>query len=150
MKKRVIFFLIVSFVVSVFSIEQTKAQSASGKVVMLSEAKFKELVWNYEADVNNFVYKGKLPCIVDFYASWCGPCRTIAPILDQLAKDYEGKINVYKVDVDQSPNLSKVFNVSSIPLLWFFPVDNDPGYKLGAMGKADFVSIIDSFLLNKK
>lgn len=89
------------------------------EIVKIDANDFKEKIWNYEQD-NEYKYKGTLPCVVDFAATWCGPCRRMEPILEELAKKYEGKIIIYQVDVDQNRQLSKKFNVSSIPYFVFF------------------------------
>ena len=92
------------------------------EVKELTKAEFLELVYDYEANPQEWKYKGDKPCIVDFYASWCGPCRMLSPILKEIAKEYEGKIKVYKIDVDKEKALAADFHIQSIPaLLWCAP-----------------------------
>lgn len=87
------------------------------EVKELTKAEFLELVYDYEANPQEWKCKGDKPCIVDFYASWCGPCRMLSPILKEIAKEYEGKIKVYKIDVDKEKDLAADFHIQSIPAL---------------------------------
>ena len=88
--------------------------------------------------------------LVDFYADWCGPCKMIAPILEELAKEYDGKIDIYKVDTEKEQELAAVFGIRSIPTLLFCPMDGRPQVAQGAMSKADFEKAIDELLLKKQ
>ena len=108
------------------------------KVQELTKTEFLKKVANYEASPNKWVYKGDKPCIVDFYATWCGPCKAIAPILDELQEEYKDKIDFYKVDSDIENELAAAFNIRSIPTLMFVPVDAQPQVASGAMSKAQF------------
>ena len=126
-----------------------KTTETKGKPVHINNAEFKQLVFNY--DVNKqWKYEGTTPAIVDFYADWCGPCRTIAPILDVLAKEYEGKVIIYKVNTDQEKQLSQALGISSLPTLVFIPVGGAPQAILGAQPKEELVKAINSILLTKK
>ena len=95
----------------------------------------------------DLVFLGDKPAIVDFTATWCGPCQRIAPILEELAKEYEGQIVIYKVDVDENKPLAKEFNVSSIPAVMFIPVDGEPVMTVGSRDKAKFEEEIKTHLL---
>ena len=97
----------------------------------------------------DLVYLGDKPAIVDFTATWCGPCQRIAPILEELAKEYEGQIVIYKVDVDKNKPLARSFNVSSIPAVMFIPVGGEPVMTVGSRDKAKFQSEIETLLLGK-
>lgn len=119
------------------------------KATVISEAEFKQLVMNYEANPEKWVFEGKMPCIVDFYADWCGPCRRIAPILDDLAKTYSGKVNIYKVNVDQSRFLSGYFGIRSIPTMLFCPLSGQPALQPGGLAREQLVDVIENFLLKK-
>ena len=105
---------------------------------------------NYEASPNKWVYKGDKPCIVDFYATWCGPCKMVAPILEELAEEYAGKIDIYKVDTEKEEGLAASFGIRSIPSLLFCPMNGQPQMAKGAMGKADFKKAINEVLLKKE
>jgi thioredoxin len=120
------------------------------KVIHLTKEEFLKRVSNYEATPNQWKYEGDVPCIVDFYATWCGPCKMLAPIMDSLATEYDGKLIIYKVDVDQEEDLAQAFGVSSIPTLLWVPKKGDPFYTRGAMLKGDLNKIIKEKLLLEK
>ncbi len=107
---------------------------------------FKDKVFNYETE-QDWKYKGKLPAIIDFYADWCGPCKTVAPILEELSKEYEGKLVIYKVDTDIESELSSVFGIQSIPTILFIGADGEPMMQPGAFPKHVFKKIIEEKLL---
>ncbi|MGM9759252.1 MAG: thioredoxin, partial [Parabacteroides sp.] len=130
--------------------EAVEAVAADGAVVRLTKAEFLAKVFNYEKNPNQWVYEGTLPCIVDFYADWCGPCRQVAPILTELADQYKGKIVVYKINVDQEKELAMAFGIQSIPTFLFIPAKGQPQMAQGALSKAMFQEQIDKFLLNGK
>lgn len=119
------------------------------KTVELTKSDFLTKVADFETNPQTWKYLGDKPAIVDFYATWCGPCKSIAPVLEDLAAEYEGKIHVYKIDVDKEQNLASAFNVRSIPTLLFIPVDGKPQMAQGAMSKSDFKKLIDEFLLKE-
>ncbi len=120
-----------------------------GGVVVLNKEKFKTDIFDYE-NATEWSYKGDKPAIIDLYADWCGPCRKVAPIMKELAKDYEGKIIIYKVNVDKEKELASLFNARSIPLFVFIPVDGEPQFLNGAADKDTYKKIIDEFLLANK
>lgn len=97
-----------------------------GATEKITKAEFLEKVMNYEENPEQWVFEGDKPCIVDFYADWCAPCRMTSPILEELAKEYAGKINIYKVDTDKERELASVFGIRSIPSFLYCPVDGDP------------------------
>jgi thioredoxin 1 len=104
----------------------------------LTSKTFKEKVFNYEAN-QEWKYEGKLPCLVDFYADWCGPCRSVAPILEELASDYKGKLEIYKVDTEEERELAALFKVQSIPSLLFIPINEMPQMAMGALPRETFI-----------
>ena len=122
---------------------------ADGQVVQLTAETFRKLVWDYQASPNDFVFKGSVPCIVDFYADWCRPCKIVAPIMDELAKEYKGKIMIYKVNTDAERDLARVFNINSIPAVLFVPKQGKPQMSVGALPKPTFVQTINEVLLVK-
>lgn len=111
---------------------------------------FKELVYNYEANPDEWVFEGDKPCVVDFYADWCKPCKLIAPIMEELANEYKGEVNIYKINTEQQRELSRVFGVRSIPTVLFVPMKGKPQMSQGALPKESFKQAIDEFLLEKK
>lgn len=122
-----------------------KSDDTKKAVVELNTEKFNAMV--YDMSKEDLVYLGDKPAIVDFTATWCGPCQRIAPILEELAKEYDGQIVIYKVDVDENKPLAKDFNVSSIPAVMFIPVDGEPVMTIGSRDKAKFVEEIKTHLL---
>ena len=123
--------------------------SADGdiKPIYLTTADFKEKIWDYEANPEEWKYKGDLPCIIDFYADWCKPCKMVAPIMDDLADHYDGKVIIYKVDTDKEKELASVFQVRSIPSILFAPMEGKPAMQPGAMKKEDYMNIIEEYVL---
>ena len=116
------------------------------KVVHLTTQDFKEKVFNYEAG-KEWKYEGTLPAIVDFYADWCGPCKIVAPVLEDLAREYAGKIMVYKVNTEDEQELASVFGIRSIPTILFIPKEGQPQAAMGALPKQTFEKVIKDVLL---
>lgn len=125
---------------------QINAEKEMG-TIHLSKADFLIKIANYESTPNEWKYLGDKPAIIDFYADWCGPCRMVSPILEELAKEYDGKIYIYKVDTEAEQELAALFQIQSIPSILFIPMNEEPQMARGAMGKANFKKIIDEFLL---
>ena len=111
------------------------------QVEFLNEETFKAKVFNYEAN-KDWKFEGDVPCIIDFYADWCQPCKMVAPILDELANEYEGKVNIFKIDTEVERNLAGMFGVQSIPSLLFVPKDGQPQMAQGALPKETFKKAI--------
>lgn len=128
----------------------TENSEKAGEVVVLNKADFLTKVFNYEKSPNQWVYEGNKPCIIDFYADWCGPCKAVAPILKDLAAQYKDDIIIYKINVDKEQELAAVFGVRSIPTILFVPKEGKPMLSQGALPKEEFVKQIDEFLLDKK
>ena len=117
--------------------------------VHLNKVQFLDKVADYEKNPDTWVYRGDKPAIIDFYATWCGPCKAVAPILDDLAKEYRDQIYIYKIDTDQEQELAADFGIRSIPSLLFIPMNGQPQMIQGAIGKEEFKKIIDEFLLKE-
>ena len=111
----------------------------------LTKQTFQKKIFNYEQN-KEWKYEGNLPAIVDFWAEWCAPCRMVAPVLEELSKEYEGKINIYKVNTEHEQELAASFGIQSIPSLLFIPVDEQPQMAAGALPKDALVKIIDEVL----
>jgi thioredoxin 1 len=125
-------------------------ETESGKVEYLTYETFIEKVWDFEANPQEWVYKGDVPSVIDFYADWCAPCRKIAPIMDKLAKEYDGRLKVYKIDVDVERKLAGVFQVRSIPAVMFTPLAGQPMMQAGALTEEIYVKIVEEELLGLK
>ena len=136
---------IITMAILVLSSMLAYAQT-SGEVVVMNKAMFIKNVFDYEKS-QDWKYKGKKPAIIDLYADWCGPCRRVAPIMKELAKEYADKIIIYKVNVDKEKELAALFNATSIPLFVFTPMDREPQLFRGAADKATYKKAIDDFLL---
>ena len=111
----------------------------------LTNASFQEKIFDY-ATQKEWSYKGDLPAIIDFYADWCGPCKMVAPVLEALAAEYEGKLHIYKVNTDKEQELSAAFGIQSIPSILFIPVKGQPQMAMGALPKASLQSAIKDVL----
>lgn len=113
---------------------------------LLTTQEFRDKIFDY---INDKEWKSKsdLPVIIDFYADWCGPCKMVAPILEELADEYEGQLYIYKVDTEQELELASVFGIRSIPTFLFIPVDGDPIMQPGAFPKKVFQQIIEEKLI---
>ena len=125
-----------------------KTTEKKGKgVTELNSETFNEKV--YDMTLPELAYLGNKPAIVDFTATWCGPCQRIAPILEELADEYKKDIVIYKVDIDKERGLAEAFNVSSIPAVMYIPLDGDPTMTIGARGKEKFKQEIKTLLMNE-
>ena len=129
---------------------QASPTAAQGKVIQMTTADFKKLIFNYEKNPENWVFEGERPCIVDFYADWCGPCKSIAPVLEELAAEYDGQIYIYKINTETEQELASAFGIRSIPSLLFVPMNEAPQMAQGAMPKSAFKEAIETVLLKKK
>ena len=118
--------------------------------IHLTKAEFLSKVANYEANPTEWKYLGDKPCIIDFYASWCGPCKTIAPILEDLAKEYEGQLYIYKINTEEEQELAGAFGIRSIPSILFCPMGEAPQMAQGALPKESFKQAINNVLLKQK
>ena len=118
------------------------------EVIVMDKTMFLDKVFDYtDSQAKEWKYKGDRPAIIDLYADWCGPCRRVAPVMKELAKEYAGKIYIYKVNVDKEKELAALFNATSIPLFVLIPRQKDPQLIQGAADKALFVKAVEEFLL---
>ena len=114
--------------------------------INLTAADFKSKVFDYTKH-DTWKFEGTQPAIIDFYADWCGPCKMVAPVLEELSNEYEGKVDIYKVDTEAEQELSAVFGIRSIPSMLFIPLGDQPKMQAGALPKNALQKIIDEELL---
>jgi len=130
--------------------EPTKKETKMKKTIQLTKAGFLTKIANYEANPQEFKYLGDKPALIDFYADWCGPCKAIAPVLEELAAEYEGEIYIYKIDTEAEQELAALFGIRSIPSLLFIPMgDEQPQMAQGALPKPNLKEAIEKVLLKK-
>lgn len=127
--------------------ESTNKEKTHMNVKELTIETFKTQVMDIDKAADEWKFKGARPAIIDFYATWCGPCRATAPVLEEIAGEYAGQIDVYKVDVDREQELAAAFGIRTIPSLLFIPMVGKPEMQVGAMSKPDFERIIQASLL---
>jgi thioredoxin len=113
--------------------------------VDLTTESFKEKVFDYETN-KEWVFEGERPAIIDFWAEWCGPCKMVGPVLEELSEEYDGKVDIYKVNVDEQPELAQAFGIQSIPSLLFVPMNEQPQMAMGALPKETFKKAINEAL----
>lgn len=125
--------------------EVTNSESTENEsfVKELTYKKFVKEIWDFEKFTDSFAYEGKLPCVIDFYATWCGPCKKVTPIMEKLAKEYNGKVIVYKVDVDAEQKLATILNIRNIPTVFFLEKGKQPSYSVGAKDEIYFRARFD-------
>lgn len=111
---------------------------------------FQSVVFNYKANPQEWVYEGALPCIIDFYTAWCGPCKRLSPIMDELSIKYKGKVRFYKVDIERERELANLFGIHSIPTLLFCPMNDKPQIARGLLPKEALEGAINTVLLEDK
>ncbi len=114
-------------------------------IELLTKETFLEKVFNFEKN-KEWKFEGELPCVIDFYADWCGPCKAVAPVLEQLGEEYKGKVNVFKIDTEAEQELAAAFGIRSIPSILFVPKNGEPQMAQGALPKTQFEEIIKNVL----
>jgi thioredoxin len=122
----------------------------SGSVIQLTNAVFLDKIYDYKKDPEKWVFKGDKPCIIDFYADWCRPCKMVAPIMEDFSEKYKGQVVIYRVNVDQERELAQFFGIQSIPTVFFCPAKGEPQMTQGALPKETYEKIVTDFLLQKK
>lgn len=145
--------LLGTIVIGSFASDNTKTttnkeNTTQVKIEYLTLETFKQKVFDFDSK-KEWKYQGTTPCIIDFYADWCGPCRMIAPTLQELANEYDGKVIVYKIDTEKEKELAGAFGIQSIPAILFVPVEGQPQMANGALPKETFVKAINDVLLKK-
>ena len=115
--------------------------------IHLTSEQFKKDIFDYTTE-KEWKYKGDVPAIIDFYANWCGPCKMVAPVLEELSNQYDGKLNIYKVDTEVEEELSAVFRIRSVPSILFIPKERQPMMQAGALPKHVLENIIEERLMN--
>ena len=116
------------------------------KVTQLTKEEFINKVFDYEHNRKDWQFKGQRPAIIDFSATWCSHCKATDPVLQDIANDYEGKIDVYKIDVDEQQELANAFNIRTIPSIFFVPMEGEPHISVGAMTYGGFKESIENML----
>ncbi len=117
--------------------------------IKLTNQIFKDDIFDYTTE-KEWKYKDNVPAIIDFYADWCGPCKMVAPILEELSEEYKDKVKIYKLDTEVERELAGVFGIRSIPSILFIPVEGQPKMQVGALSKAAFIEVINRELLNEE
>ena len=150
--KKILASLIVLFALVSTSCAQSQKEEKKeeSSVVQMNKQMFLDKVFDYTTGATEWKYQGDKPCVIDFYATWCGPCRMIAPILKDLAKEYGDSIVIYKIDTDKEKELSMAMGIQSLPTIVFIPKIGQPQVIVGAADKETFRRAIDEVLLNKK
>ena len=118
-------------------------------VVYITTEQFKERIFDYKTE-KDWIFKGNKPCVIDFYTTWCGPCKRLAPIMEEMSQKYCDQVLFYKADTERERELAYVFNINSIPQVLYIPMEGKPLLLKGLYPKEEIVRIIDEFLLNKK
>lgn len=141
---RILIFTVLSLVLMLSS---CSSSGQNNKVKSLDTKAFKENVFNYDLN-SNWKFEGNKPAIVDFYASWCGPCKRMSPVMEELANEYDSKVNVYKVNVDAEQSLAQYFGIQSIPTFLLIPINGKPRIIQGVVAYEAFKNTINENLLN--
>lgn len=156
MRKIIWILILMGVIISSCSIAQTKDKQNNNsktksdmKTIQMTKADFLTKIANFETNPTEWKYLGDKPAIIDFYADWCGPCKMIAPILEELAAEYDGQIYIYKVNTEKEEELATAFGIRSIPSLLFIPMEGQPQMAQGALPKKTMKEAVDSVLLNK-
>jgi len=125
----------------------TKSTEANS-VIQLSDDGFKKMIFNYEVN-KEWKFEGNKPAIIDFYADWCAPCRQLSPIVEEISREYAGKIDVFKVDTEKEKILAQKLGITGLPTLLFIPAKGKPQVTMGALPKEDLINAINEILLIK-
>jgi thioredoxin len=129
--------------------DQPVTSADNNKVVQMTKALFKAKVNDFEKNPDSWIFEGNRPCVIDFYADWCRPCKMVAPLMESFADTYNGQVDIYKVNVDRERELAELFGIRSIPTVLFCPLVGKPQMSQGALSKEDYNKIITEFLLKQ-
>ncbi|MCU4156779.1 thioredoxin [Carboxylicivirga sp. A043] len=129
--------------------DDAKHSEGENSVIYLDAASFKEKVFNYETN-KEWKYEGEVPAILDFYADWCGPCKMLSPVLDKIQKEYDGKVQIYKINTDKQKELAATFGIRSLPTIVFVPLNGEPQAAMGYRSKNDLETMITEILQVEK
>lgn len=135
-----------SHIQTVSKTDDTAKASAEGNVNYLSTSDFRLKIMDYTVHQTEWVFEGERPAVIDFYTTWCGPCKMMAPIVEETAKAYAGKVDFYKVDIEKEQELAQTFGIQSIPTFLFIPAKGKPTMQMGAMSKETFEKMVDENL----
>lgn len=122
---------------------------AAEDVQYITQDQFRDRIFDYKRELD-WNFKGDMPCIVDFYTTWCGPCKRLAPIMEELSQTYCDQVKFYKVDTERERELAYVFGIQSIPQVLYIPMEGKPVLLKGLYPKEEIIKIIDDLLLNKE
>jgi thioredoxin len=148
--KRILASLIVLFALFSTSCAQSKKEEKKeeASVIQMDKQMFLDKVFNYTTGATEWKYQGDKPAVIDFYATWCRPCKMLAPELKALQKEYNGKLVIYKIDVDKEPQLARFFGVKAMPTLFFIPMQGKATYAQGYMTQDQLKAIVDQYFFN--
>lgn len=153
MKRKVLLSIVISSIFFVTCRSENRITSGTDKtsnteVIQMTNETFKKMIFNYEVN-KQWKYEGTKPAIIDFYATWCGPCRQLSPMVEAIAREYSGKIIVYKVDTDKEPVLAQNLGITGLPTLLFIPAKGNPQASTGLIPKESLIKAINDVLLVK-
>lgn len=150
-KTSIIFTLLVFVAMATFATGKEVDKKKKATPIELNSNEFVKKVHDFKKNPNNWKYKGDKPAIIDFHATWCGPCLQLAPTLEALAAEYSDEIYIYKVDVDEEPEIARAFGIQSVPSILFIPEgDASPQMGQGNIPKENLKKVIDEFMLGKE
>ena len=129
--------------------KEAATAASDENVVQLTKAMFLEKIYDFEKNPKKWTFIGDKPCVIDFYADWCRPCKLVAPLMAEFSETYKGQVTIYKVDVDKERELAQYFGIQSIPTVLFCPSTGDPQMTQGALPKETYEKVISEFLLKK-
>ncbi len=153
MKKKILYSLVLVLIFTACGNSSSDSKNVSDldkkDLPHLTNETFKEKIWDYIASPQEWVFEGEKPVVIDFYADWCRPCQKIAPIMKELAEQYDGKIKVYKINVDEEKELTKLLDIKGIPAVLFIPKEGKPVMKSGALYQKAYHKLVNELLIKE-